>query len=129
MRFWHKIKNIFKKTSLPSVPEIPDEEDGEDEEDPTGIYIVFELKNNGDQNIYVDTIDPNPISSQSLGLFLFLIETGNLYGEILKEIKDLSKLRPECKEYLEQAFGYKQLLETQLDSPTMRPSDVFNFKH
>ena len=94
-----------------------------------GFFVFFELKNDGDQNIYLEGITPNNDAIQSLGLFLYLIESGNLYGEIIQEIKTLAKNKPELEEALKQALIYKNLLDNQLDTPTMRPSDVFNLRH
>lgn len=94
-----------------------------------GIYIVFELKNDGNQNIYIDGIEPNMTACQSMGLFLFLLDSGNMFPEILGEMELLKKDQPDNTEYIDIALQYKKLLSRQVDAPTMKPTDVFGFKH
>lgn len=131
MQFWNKIKNICKKTSPTILNEVQEQpilsEQNEDLSE--GVYVIFELQNNGEQNVLVDAINPNQTAIKSLGIFLFLSSIGKLTPEILKEIGELILEKPELAESCYKAIKYSEELDKQFDLPTMKPSDVFQFRH
>lgn len=134
-KYWQKITKFWAENSSPLEinSKLDSKENKENEENDdldNGIYVLFELKNNGDQNIKITNLQGNEIAGQSLAVFLLLSETGNLYNEVMQEIIQLNIEEPENKPYFKEILKYKQILDSKVEKPpvTMRPSDVFNIR-
>ena len=104
--------------------ETESEIESETEQD-EGITVTFELKNTGEQNILLDIKSPNTNATDSLAVFLTLLETGNLYPEIVKELKQMLIDNPDLELVLQKAFSTKKTIDSNIDSLTIRPSEVF----
>lgn len=93
-----------------------------------GINVGFELTNDGLFNITIDFNEPNNDACQLFGLFLHSLEKEQnlIYVGVLKKLRNMLKENKELESIIEIIFQYKNLVQQNLDTPIMSPSQVFN---
>lgn len=96
-----------------------------------GIDIVFHLSNEGNFDINIDFDSPNEESCQLFGLFLHSLEHEQnlIYSAVLKKLRQMLKNNEELNAIIEIVFKYKNLVQQNLDTPIMSPSQVFSKSH
>lgn len=91
-----------------------------------GITVLIDVLNNDQFNIIYDINDPDDTTCKAFALLLSLLERGTIYPLFLEQIKKLAKEDDEkTKKILESVFGYKKLIDSNIDTPAILPRDVF----
>jgi hypothetical protein len=127
------IKRLFSRPSQDE--EISDEDDyGVEYIDKESLSALIEIRLNketGDFNILVDAEDMSDDSAQTLGLLLYMINTGSLYDFFVEAFGKWSYDNPEKTKFFSKVMinwlASEESFSTNYEKLAVTPEEVFGF--